>query len=990
MDNFKRTWALCGIVAVLGFGSCISTTDELDLDKDISLDMQIGRGGLSIPLGSLDTLYLDSLIKVGDDTALDTLDGGLFGFSMEDSIKKVSLSIGAVQIDIDPPHINVLETSFDKPQVRDVEIKEVNSSSTIEIQKIDVSNINSKLPSFEKSVTVGPYDVPGIGMAIPTIPVNVELQEMSCNFKYEFPEDVKKIKKVWFGETKGSRAGQLLTLNVDLSGIYDVLTSPEIKVSDLTISFPDNFTLAKDPNLSAYIPDNCVTIVGSTFSIQMTSESISGIGADHKLPVTFYVMNADFSNYNYEIDFSDKVEYELELSIDGIAGSTAKVFQVSVNLNAGLKMADIEATTRSKDIDLEEETISSKCEVTNLDGITRVNTITFDENQSKLYLSISNLNIDPFAFRDASSKIVIQFPAKYTFDTEYCRDENGNQVGTWSSSRLTLDANKVLGHTVALKLKSLYVNEIVDEETASITINTDVTYSGKVVIEENDNINLEALDVLDDKKLDLRVWGKFVVTTANIQTGEKTTELKDSTEISINEKVDDALIMIKRIDLVNPASAHLNLKFEGVPNTIQELRFSRFTVEFPDFIQLDCKSSDPRYKVEGNKLVINGSLTSELHSEDGFTVDGLEIKGMYFEQPLETVNGYLVLENQKVRINGAVVVNEQIIESDELDVITVTPTVSFETINVKSVYGKVNPAIDPVNEEVSLDLGDADFFQNENNSLSLSDPQITINLTSTVTVPIDINLSLSSLNSKGEYIAQDIAPDNGIIHLERCDTLAESRTTTLIISKNSRPQPLSDDTVIVRMSRLSELMEKIPDKILFNLAANVDTTVNHYIDLTRELCVTGDYQVSIPLQFDDLHIVYSDTIKDLGKDLKDVGDKIEEAELQILGDVESTIPLGVTLSAIAYNENWVKLNDIKIDSCTIAAGREDSITSSPMVLDLTVTNGKLADLEYIVFSADCESGQENASIRKGQYLYIKKLRLNLPEGLKIDLTEKKK
>ena len=722
----------------------------------------------------------------------------------------------------------------------------------------------------------------------------------------------------------------------------------------------------------------------------MTSESISGIGADHKLPVTFYVMNADFSNYNYEIDFSDKVEYELELSIDGIAGSTAKVFQVSVNLNAGLKMADIEATTRSKDIDLEEETISSKCEVTNLDGITRVNTITFDENQSKLYLSISNLNIDPFAFRDASSKIVIQFPAKYTFDTEYCRDENGNQVGTWSSSRLTLDANKVLGHTVALKLKSLYVNEIVDEETASITINTDVTYSGKVVIEENDNINLEALDVLDDKKLDLRVWGKFVVTTANIQTGEKTTELKDSTEISINEKVDDALIMIKRIDLVNPASAHLNLKFEGVPNTIQELRFSRFTVEFPDFIQLDCKSSDPRYKVEGNKLVINGCLTSELHSEDGFTVDGLEIKGMYFEQPLETVNGYLVLENQKVRINGAVVVNEQIIESDELDVITVTPTVSFETINVKSVYGKVNPAIDPVNEEVSLDLGDADFFQNENNSLSLSDPQITINLTSTVTVPIDINLSLSSLNSKGEYIAQDIAPDNGIIHLERCDTLAESRTTTLIISKNSRPQPLSDDTVIVRMSRLSELMEKIPDKILFNLAANVDTTVNHYIDLTRELCVTGDYQVSIPLQFDDLHIVYSDTIKDLGKDLKDVGDKIEEAELQILGDVESTIPLGVTLSAIAYNENWVKLNDIKIDSCTIAAGREDSITSSPMVLDLTVTNGKLADLEYIVFSADCESGQENASIRKGQYLYIKKLRLNLPEGLKIDLTEKKK
>ena len=124
MKKSKRQLALCGIIAAFCLGSCLSVSDELDLNKEISLDMQIGPGGLSIPLGSLDTLYLDSLIKVdGDNSVLDTLEGGLFGFSMKDSISKVSIGIDPVKIKIDPPQIDPLSTEFDNPSVNDVEIK---------------------------------------------------------------------------------------------------------------------------------------------------------------------------------------------------------------------------------------------------------------------------------------------------------------------------------------------------------------------------------------------------------------------------------------------------------------------------------------------------------------------------------------------------------------------------------------------------------------------------------------------------------------------------------------------------------------------------------------------------------------------------------------------------------------------------------------------------------------------------------------------------
>ena len=988
MKKSKRSLAVCGIIAAFCLGSCLTFTDELDLDKEISLDMQIGPGGLSIPLGGLDTIFLDSLIKVdGDQSVLDTLDGGLFGFSMKDSISKVKVGIDPVKIDIDAPQIEPLETQFDNPKVNDVEIKRIDNATTLDIEQIDLSKMN--LPSFQKEKTVGPYPVPGIGMAIPEITVTVDPQTMGCNFTYVLPEAVKKLNKVWFGETKGSREGQKLTLDVDLDGIYRVLTNPEVKVSDLSISFPDNFTLAKDPALSAYIPESCVNVTGSVFTIAMNTETISGVGSDHHLPITFFVKNADFSDSSYEIDFHDNIQYSLDLSINGVAGNTPESFQVGVNLEAGLKMADIEAVTTARNVDLDEKTISSKCEVTNLDGISRVNSITFDPDQSMLYIAISEFDIDPFSFKSGDSKINVTFPSGFSFDNDYCKDENGNDVGTWTSGRrVVLDATKAIGHTAGIKVKSLTLNQVVDEVTASIEIETEVTYSGKVVVNQNDNVDLAAIDSLNalDRNLQVSVWGKFVVESAEVETGEMRTDFSDSTEISINEHVDNTLVMLKRIDLVEPAGMVMGLRFEGVPTTVTELTFSRFTVEFPDFIKIAYVGSDSRINVKGNKLIINGVLDEELHSTDGFSVSGLQITGLEFKDPLWLDNGNLVLDKEKVRISGSVTVNNQKIQSNELSVIRVFPEVSFSTIEVKSVYGKVDPKIDPVHEEVSLDLGDADFFQNENNTLSLSDPQLTINLTSTVTVPIDINLNLSSLDSKGNYIAQNIAPDGGTIHLAKCDTTADSRTTTLVIYKNERQVTSSDDTLYIRMSRLSELMATIPDKIVFDLTAGVDQSVNHYIDLTRELAVSGAYDVSIPLMFDNLYLEYSDTIKDLSKDLEDVVDKIEAVQVKLMGDVESTIPLGVTLTAKAYDKDWRELTDVRISSFSIAAG-SDTVTKAPMVLDVDVKRDGLEKLESIVFTASCESAEDGFSIRKGQWLLIKKLRIRFPEGLKVDLTD---
>lgn len=994
MKNSKRSWALCGIIAAFCLGSCLQFTDELSLDKEISLDMQIGPGGLSIPLGSLDTIYLDSLIKIdGDNSMLDTLEGGLFGFSMKDSVKVDLDKIQPVTIDIVPPSINPLETNFEKPDVKDVDIPVKENSNTIKIDKIDVSAINSKLPSLGSSFNTPEIQVPGTGVSTPVVlpPIEIEEQEVNCKFNYTLPDDVKKLNKIWFGTQQGSKDGQKLSLDVNLKGIYDLLSNASIQVTNLTITFPSNFTIAKDSGLDTYIPSNCVTAAGNVFSIAMTTENISNVGSDGMLPVTFFLKNADFSAYSGEIDYDETVKYELSLKVSGTAGHTGiRNFKVGVGLNAQLQMAEIEAQTRSREIEVDEKDITSSCKIKGLDGISKVDAITFDSNESMLFLSITDMSIDPFEFKgNGSSWIRLRFPSDFSFDTDWVKDENGNDVGSWSGTRLTLDATKVLGHTVSLKVKSLDVNEYVVDggEEKFIEISTDVSYSGLIVVDENNDVTLSALDAFSDKDLTVRFWGKFVVTKAEVETGELKTDFKDSTMIDIDQMVDPALVMIQRIDLVNPAEASINLLFEGVPQTVEELNFSRFTVEFPDFIKIAYVGGDQRIKVSGSKLVINGALTDELHSSEGFTVSGLQITGMSFDEPLETVDGRLILSGKKVRIEGSVTVNNQKIDNSQLDVIRVTPTVNFEPIQVKSVYGKVNPKIDPVDESIDLSLGDAgDFFKNDKNNLSLSNPQLTISLTSTITLPIDIDLNLTSLNADGGYIGKDIRPDMGTIHLPACDTSATSRTTTLVIYKNERPVTQSDDTIFVLMSRLPELMSTIPDKILFNLKAGANQSVDHFIDLTRPLAVEGEYKVSIPLAFDSLYIEYADTVKELSKSLEDVADKIEAAQIQLLGDVSSTIPLGVTLTAKAYDKNWNELNDIRISSFEIKAG-SDTVTRAPMVLDVQATKSGLQKLESIIFTAACQSSEEGSSIHKGQWLHINKLRIRFPEGLKVDLTD---
>ena len=994
MERSKSTLALCACAAAAFLlGSCLTTTNELDLNKELSLDMKIGAGqnGISIPLGSLSKIYLDSLIKTGDDSALKTLEGGLYGFTMDGSIDPVEVGIGDVTINIPSSKVEI-KADFKSPKPKDVVIDKKTSTANISISTINLSDINKNLPEIGNVDPVNKEaDVPATptATAIPPIPIDIEEQSVDFQFSYDLPADVEKVNMIRFGKSK-TDIGHKITLNVNLKGVYDALSNPSISFTALNITFPEKFTLKEDADLFNYIPKKCVTVAGNAFSISMGDSIVKGLSKDGltTLPVTLYLQSADFSDQEDKIEVDSKITYSLSLKVSGttIPGPAQKLNIGVSMLKDSVKMADINVDTKGRKITVPSDKVVSEFTISGLDDIAELKTVTLDEDNSILNLSISDLGIKPFELT-SSSTLDISFPSMFVFRDE-CKSTDGETVGAWGAGNiLHLDATKAMGKTAALHIKSLVLNEKVSSDK-TIKITNQVEYGGSVEVKDAKGLSLADIEVLGDKTVDLNVWGSLKVVSAEVETDKLEESIDSRSDIDIDSEVDAALVSVSSIEVAKSAG-NITLKFNGIPESIQKMDLSDVKITFPSFIQLGYSGTDTRVKVSGNILTIDGSLNSDELSDsgNGYVISGLSIEDkMTFADPIEIKNGHFKLSDT-VFVKGKVVVKNQTVDSGKLDEVKVTATASFDPVKVKSVTGKVNPVIDEIHQGIDIDLSDdVDFLKDDKNKLNLSDPRITIDLTSSVTVPILIDLNLSSKDSKGQFIKQDIGPKEPI-RLEACDPSQENRKTTLIISKNNVVAPEGGDTVYVEISGLTELMETIPDSIIFDLKASVDQTVEHNVDISRKLAVSGKYSVSIPLSFEDVYIEYSDTVKDLSKDLEDIIDMINEVNLELEADVESTIPLGVSLKATALDKQLKPMDGITFATCTIAAGNASGAVST-MKLGISVKKGALKDLDAIVFTAACQSPDgADASLRKGQYLYLKNLRFNVPDGFNIDLTD---
>ena len=162
--------------------------------------------------------------------------------------------------------------------------------------------------------------------------------------------------------------------------------------------------------------------------------------------------------------------------------------------------------------------------------------------------------------------------------------------------------------------------------------------------------------------------------------------------------------------------------------------------------------------------------------------------------------------------------------------------------------------------------------------------------------------------------------------------------------------------------------------------------------MSRELAVNADFAVEVPLVFDNLFIEYSDTISDLQKDIfSEISDMVDGLNVRLKAKVESTLPLGVNVTAVPLDINGNPIqNGVTVENITLAPGSEESPSVSDLVLEIDIEEGMINVLDGLVIKAECESQQDKQSeLRSTQYVYVKDVVLQLPQGVALDLTDNK-
>ena len=1089
-----RYKSLVGLVvaAATGLLSCVSTTDELDLNKEIKLDMQLAPSGLSFPVGSLSKIYLDSLIQVDvddPDALIKKLDGSLYGISISDSVDKITIDVDEISFDIDNPEIDPIEISFEDPTPENVKLDRTEEVFSIDIDEIDLQTINESLPEFSKSQNNNPIEVEGLpeilevpftksvnvngysitidtifevrtpnitpqgtfedfdwpikfdyvanvmgtsypihidtaitvdGSAyeLPRVGFEVEIPETTVDFDFEydqFPTDVETINTIYFADDKNmsSENGQLIEFDVNLKQVDALFIDPYYNVKSLTVEFPEEIVLEKDP---LYELDHYVTIEnGHIFKLEMPASDslfVNKIGTlvdpnkPTNLPLSFYVKQM---NLNRGVDqgststmtYTGDIKYNMTFVVKGQPYLIGKEsLDMTMGLEEKLALKDLTVTTKSKQIELDDNFVAIDAEVDGLEDISKINDITFIEDESFIKLQISALDLDPFSFDEAQGGFYIQLPDMFEF-AGGCVDEQGNLIASIDdNNRFVLNPSKIIGNTIMLKPKRINISDksIVD---GKITIDDQVNYGGEIFIGKVENVGLSDVEKLSSQDVTITMWGELAIENANVVTDVIASELEDSTAINIDEEIDDLLLMVKNIELENSATIDVAMQFEGIPTTIDNILLDNFVLEFPDFIELSYTGDDSRIELFQNGVRINGNLTKEelVSGGKGFVISGIAVEGFDFANPLYTQNvdgkNRLVLKDQQVKFSGAVKVINQEISSSELQDIKITPSVNIGRIVVKSFTGKVYPEIEPVNEIIDLDLGEElEFLQNKNNNLSLADPQIKINLTTNFSIPIDLDIELNSMLGNGTFVGENITPDNGLVKIPACGRDESEKTTTIIFNKNTDKVSDDGDSIYVQISRLSELLSTIPETVQFGLVAKADTSMTdpkdyHYADLSRELSVKANFDVVVPLAFDSLYLEYTDTISGLNEDLfGTISGEFSNIKVRLKADILSTIPLGINLTAIPLDiEGNVITRGVEISTIQIKPGSEENTESVPFVLDLAVDKEMVNLLDALVIKAECLSEKDKQSeLRSTQYLHITDAVLQIPNGVVIDLT----
>lgn len=583
------------------------------------------------------------------------------------------------------------------------------------------------------------------------------------------------------------------------------------------------------------------------------------------------------------------------------------------------------------------------------------------------------------------------------------------------------DLNKKIDMTVSINGEGLTI-PIGYTDSVKLSSIIDTATSEALILDDNQIYQIEKKDDIETVNIEVTkptirdITPVFKGVSVQFESSETVKEntlvayVEDASDFEINEEIDEAIKTLKVIQWEEPVHMTYTMTFGNFPGTYirKGISLDNLQVKFPEFIQFA-----PEEGVVDGVLTLDGVYDPNTNKP---YVRTLKVIGMDFTKIPEYENGvptnnqtlFIDRSQAPVTVTGFIATTPaELINPDQLHPFTIIPSVTLDNMEVSRMTGRFDPEIDNVNETASLNLGeDLDFLKDETTHLDLANPVFRITMTNTVDAPVDMDLTMTGEDAQGTPISgSEVHVD---LSGERCLAPALNGnpvTTVFYVSRKGAVLPPNQADTVYRNiieKDLNRLTQRLPDNIHIDMAARVNQNEDHHINLDKNLDITGHYNVSVPLIFEALDIVYSDTIKNLQDDLSDFLNKTKQMELIVKGNLYNGIPLPMFLQAKAMDPSGKELPTDKVSvevyvngkkDGLIAAGKENGETvNTEIEIHIEAIGDDLRQLDMIEWcvqateeSGSDDTGTEGIVLKSNQYLQFKDLKATVKQ-ITLDLN----
>ena len=514
---------------------------------------------------------------------------------------------------------------------------------------------------------------------------------------------------------------------------------------------------------------------------------------------------------------------------------------------------------------------------------------------------------------------------------------------------------------------TIYVSRII-EESETLTENNgiyEVSSKGNTVthIDPFDEVEIHNFTPeLENVRIDIPQRGSVPSGTV-----VNTEQLKSSGNYGIDEELPQEVMELYCADFKGgTAPTYLKLSVNALPEGVESVTLSDLVMTFPDFIHLTDGSN--QFHIDQVELD-----ATNLSSTYTINVEMLELG--HDEQERYIINGangrkHLVINDAlEITANTSMTLGGNI--SAQYVEVMFEYYMDSETTNFNSIAGLFTTT---ANISSNIAINDIpDFLRNENTQLSPQEVYVYLDLDNTVNVSGNLSLDMTSTSTTQSGQA------SASIEVE------PATMNNILISNFNASVP---GYTTVEEPSLANLFQFVPDNISIASDDLVFTSTDNsqMIELGRGYDITADYRAVVPFKLNNLNIEYTDTIDNLLSDLEDVADKTDRLIARGVG--VTNIPTDLVASVKLYDIYGNELNGIDVDlskfRLTAAPDGGESTNEMEMILTEREGSDDFERLEEIVFTINAAT-TENITLRPSQYLVIKDIFIEIPDGIKLTL-----